>query len=105
LDEIGDRTPRIVTGGVGVSGNAFVDNIDKRAQLFGEFAALTTDMESAAVGQVCTVNDIPFIVFRSASDLAGGSGSETAGDELNQFFQVAADNSSKVVTAFIGQLE
>jgi len=26
-----------------------------------------------AVAQVCTVNDVPFIVFRSASDLGGNS--------------------------------
>ena len=61
-------------------------------------------MESAAVGQVAYVNDIPFIVFRSASDLAGGSGSETADREMEQFFNHAADNSAAVVVEFLKQL-
>ena len=56
------------------------------------------------LAQVCCVNELPFIIFRSASDLAGGSGSQTAEAELDQFFEVAADNSSKVVTAFLGEL-
>jgi len=65
---------------------------------------MTTDMESSSVAQVCIANGIPFIVFRSASDLAGGSGSETAGAELESFFKVAADNSSKVVMEFLKRL-
>ena len=37
---------------------------------------------SEATAQVCTVNDVSFIVFRSASDLTGFSESESAKDEL-----------------------
>ncbi len=105
LAQIGDRKPNISVGGVGVSGNAFIDSREKRIWLSETFAALITDMESSAVGQVCTVNDVPFIVFRSASDLAGGSGSETADSELEQFFRVAADNSSRVVMEFLSELK
>lgn len=104
LDAIGGRTPVLAVGGVGVSGNCFIDSREKREWLQETFAALVTDMESAAVGQVCVVNDIPFIVFRSASDLAGGSGSETAGDEMEQFFRIAADNSSRVVIELLSLL-
>jgi adenosylhomocysteine nucleosidase len=104
FEKIGDREPKLFVGGAGVSGNCFIDSREKRIWLQAKFDALITDMESAAVGQVCTANDIPFIVFRSASDLAGGSGSETAGDELERFFKIAADNSSKVVMEFISDL-
>ena len=68
------------------------------------FNALITDMESAAVAQVCAVNDVPFIAFRSASDLAGGSGSDSAKDELREFFKVAATNSSMLVIKFLGSI-
>jgi adenosylhomocysteine nucleosidase len=105
LEKIGDREPHVMLGGVGVSGNAFIDSREKRVWLVETFDALITDMESSAVGQVCTVNGIPFIVFRSASDLAGGSGSETAEQELQQFFRVAADNSSRLVVEFLSDLK
>jgi adenosylhomocysteine nucleosidase len=65
---------------------------------------MVTDMESAAVAQVCIANDIPFVIFRSASDLAGGSGSETAQAEMDEFYQIAARNASKVVMAYLAQL-
>jgi len=101
FDMIGERVPALLTGGVGVSGNCFIDNTEKRLWLSQQFKALVTDMESAAVAHVCVVNDVPFVAFRSASDLAGGSGSETAGKQLDQFFQIAAANSSKVVLKFL----
>jgi adenosylhomocysteine nucleosidase len=104
LDSIGSRRPSLIVEGVGVTGNTFIDSHDKRQWLSREFSALVTDMESAAVAQVCCVNELPYIIFRSASDLAGGSGSQTAEAELDQFFEVAADNSSKVVTAFLGEV-
>ncbi|UCG61342.1 MAG: 5'-methylthioadenosine/S-adenosylhomocysteine nucleosidase [Candidatus Zixiibacteriota bacterium] len=101
LSGVADRAPQIRVRGVGVSGNAFIDSEEKRLWLSDRFAALITDMESAAVAQVCAVNDVPFIAFRAASDLAGGSGSETARAELNEFLRVAADNSSSVVMKYV----
>lgn len=98
---IGQREPRLTVGGSGVSGNMFIDNREKRLWLSNRFHALVVDMESAAVAQVGTVNDVPFIIFRSASDLAGGSGSATARGEIDQFFRVAADNAAKVVLTYL----
>lgn len=104
LEKIGLRDPKLLARGVGVSGNSFIDSKEKREWLSDKFGALIVDMESAAIAQVCTVNGIPFIVFRSASDLAGGSGSETAQNELDEFFEIAAGNSSKVVIRFLKEL-
>jgi len=105
LGKIGERTPKLMVGGVGVSGNCFIDNVEKRIWLSEQFNALVTDMETASVAQVCVANALPFIAFRSASDLAGGSGSSTADNELEQFFTIAADNSSKVVMKFLSDLQ
>jgi adenosylhomocysteine nucleosidase len=105
LSPIGDREPELIIGGVGVTGNQFIDNITHREWLNSEFGAFVTDMESAAVAHVSTVNGLPFLIFRSASDLAGGSGSATAQLEMEQFFKVAARNSSLIVLAFLAQLE
>ena len=50
------------------------------------------------------VNGIPFIVFRSASDLAGGSGPASARGELEEFSKIAAINSSLLVMELLGRL-
>jgi len=104
LLKVGDRVPHLFVGGVGASGNAFIDSEEKRLWLNATVDAMVVDMESAAVVQVGRVNDVPVIVFRSASDLAGGSGSDTAHDQLDQFFKVAAENSARVLMNFLGTL-
>jgi len=97
LKLVKDRVPLVRIGGNGVSGNSFIDQKEKREYLKKEFDARIVDMESAAVVQVANINGIPVLVVRSCSDLAGGSGSETATEELREFFKVAADNSAGFV--------
>jgi adenosylhomocysteine nucleosidase len=95
------RKPRIVVGGRGVSGQAFVDNEAFRTYVRKTFDAEVLDMESAAVAHVAYANKTPFIAFRSLSDLAGGGEGE---NEMGTFFQLAADNSAAVVEAFLRAL-
>ena len=66
--------PIIKVNGNGVSGPTFVDNADYRiyAGITSTWQADALDMESAAVAHIATTNGVPFIVFRSLSDLAGG---------------------------------
>lgn len=99
-DCLGEK-PKLVIGGNGVSGAAFVDNADFRSYVFDTFAARVLDMESAAVAHVAYANDVPFIAFRSLSDLAGGGEAE---NEIGTFFQLAANNSATVVRAFLSTL-
>ena len=54
-----------------------------RQYLFGTFKAHLLDMESAAVAMVAFSNGLPFIAFRSLSDLAGG---DRGANELDTFF-------------------
>jgi adenosylhomocysteine nucleosidase len=92
------QVPQLMVGGNGVSGAAFVDNAQFREYVFATFKAQVLDMESAAVAMVAYANAVPFIAFRSLSDLAGG------GEEPNQlrtFFQLASDNSAVVVQRFL----
>ena len=90
--------PRIVVGGHGVSGQAFVDNKAFRDYVRKTFDAEVLDMESAAVAHVAYANHVPFIAFRSLSDLAGG---DQGANELRTFFQLASDNSAAVVQRFL----
>jgi adenosylhomocysteine nucleosidase len=93
--------PGIYVGGNGVSGAAFVDNAAFREYAFGTFEAQVLDMESAAVAHVAYANKVPFIAFRSLSDLAGGGEGE---NEMGTFMGLASANSAAVVTAFIAAL-
>ena len=43
-------------------------------------------------------NGVPYIAFRSLSDLAGGGNGE---NEMGTFMAIAADNSAKVLLAFL----
>lgn len=97
-DKCLSHAPRLVVGGNGVSGTAFVDNAAFRNYAFKTFQARVLDMESAAVAHVAYANGVPFIAFRSLSDLAGGGDGE---NEIETFFGLASVNSARVVTAFL----
>ena len=79
-----------------------MDNADFREHVFEAFDARVLDMESAAVAQVAHANGVPFIAFRSLSDLAGGGEAE---NEMPVFLGLAAGNSAKVVRAFVAALD
>ena len=93
--------PRVVVGGPGVSGSAFVDNAAFREYTFETFGARVLDMESAAVAHVAHANGVPFLAVRSLSDLAGGGPGE---NEIGVFFGLAADNAAAVVRALLRAL-
>lgn len=96
-----DHAPAVRVGGNGVTGPAFVDNARLRAYLFSTFQARVVDMESAAVAMVAQQNGVPFIAFRSLSDLAGGDQDE---NRMYTFLSLAAGNAARVVVAFLQAL-
>jgi adenosylhomocysteine nucleosidase len=90
--------PRVVTDGNGVSNSFFVDDPEYRNWLWATFEANAVDMETAAVARVASERGVPYIAFRSLSDLAGGG---PGANEIDTFFQLAADNAASVVLAFL----
>ncbi|WP_397473331.1 5'-methylthioadenosine/S-adenosylhomocysteine nucleosidase [Pusillimonas sp.] len=90
--------PSLVIGGNGVSGPVFVDNAQLREHLHSAFQANVVDMESAACAMVAYSNGVPFIAFRSLSDLAGGG---DGAEEVHTFLNLAAENSTRVLMAFL----
>jgi adenosylhomocysteine nucleosidase len=98
-----DNQPIVTVGGSGVSGPAFVDNAEYRTHIreaFGEDVA-ALDMETWAVAYVAYEYGVPFIAFRSLSDLAGGGPGE---NQIGTFFGLAATNSARVVDTFFALL-
>lgn len=110
LPELRDRTgdgqalphvPRVHIGGSAVSGPAFIDNARYRDYLADVFGAHVADMESAAVAHVAFANSVPFLAFRSVSDLAGASADS---NEMTIFMRLAAENSTRVLSCFVRAL-
>lgn len=101
LDRCLDHAPRVAVGGTGVSGSAFVDNAAYRQYLARIYDARVVDMESAAVAQVAYVNQVPFVVFRSVSDLAGGDAEDNL---MLSFMSLAAGNAAHLVRAFLAAM-
>jgi adenosylhomocysteine nucleosidase len=92
------KSPQLVVGGNGVSGSTFVDNAMLRDYAFRTFQANVLDMETAAIAHVAYANGVPYIAFRSLSDLAGGG---EGANEMGTFLKIAADNSARVLLAFL----
>lgn len=82
-----------VTTGRILSGDQFVADREKVQQLHQQFGAHCTEMEGAAVGQVCSMNGIPFVVVRSMSDKADGS----AHVNFPEFTKLASERSYSMV--------
>jgi adenosylhomocysteine nucleosidase len=100
-------TPRLKVGGRGVSGSTFVDNAAYRVWVWTHFqedgsgGVDALDMETSAMATVAYANGVPFIAFRSLSDLAGGG---PGANEVETFFELAASNSARVVRLFLEAL-
>ena len=93
--------PQVVIGGNGVSGPTFVDNAAFREWAWNSFHADALDMETAAVAIVAFENRVPYVAFRSLSDLAGGGVGQ---NESRIFGRLAADNSAALVIAYLKAL-
>ncbi|MBU5482973.1 5'-methylthioadenosine/adenosylhomocysteine nucleosidase [Clostridium sp. MSJ-11] len=76
-----------------VTGDQFIADSDKIKWLSEEFSALACEMEGGSVAQVCYLNDIPFVVIRSASDNANNG----AHMDYEKFKPIAVNNSVTIL--------
>lgn len=72
-------SPTLQVGGTGVSVPAFLANAEYRQYLQTTLRAKVLDMETAAVAHVAYSRGLPFLAFRSVSDLAGGGPNSDVG--------------------------
>ena len=96
----GERTLRVVTGVI-VTGDAFVASPAKKEALRKEFKADATEMEGAAVAQICWQRRVPCLILRSLSDSAGAK----APENVLLFEKSAAQNAALLVAGIVGRLE
>ena len=89
FDEAFDGTeggPNLMLGTI-ASGDRFVQDIEMLRWLQREFAALATEMEGAAFGYTCSLNNLPFVVIRALSDSSSGSASTDFENNLHKACQ------------------
>ena len=99
--KVGERTAQLMVGGNGVTGSVFLDNAEYRKWTRSVYTAEVTEMESAAVGQVCMINEIPWVIIRGVSDLAGGQ--EGKNDE-NIYDGLASEHAAKWLFALLKEI-
>lgn len=87
---------KAITGRI-LSGDQFIASAEKCRWLRETFAGDCAEMEGAAVAQVCSLNQIPFVIIRAMSDKADGS----AHMNYEEFVKLAAENSYKIVKKMI----
>jgi adenosylhomocysteine nucleosidase len=87
-----DRPPQIIYGTV-LTGDQYLHCARTRTRLHNDFGGLAVEMEGGAVAQVCEAFDIPWLVIRALSDLAGAS----SGLDFNLFVEEAAISSARVL--------
>ncbi len=91
---------QILTGRV-LSGDQFVADREKVKWFYEQFQAACTEMEGAAVAQVCAMNGIPFVIVRSMSDKADGS----AHVNFVEFTKLASKRSFAIVRQMLTALQ
>eukprot|EP00898_Chlorokybus_atmophyticus_P000137 jgi/Chlat1/1123/Chrsp111S01603 len=82
----------------GATANIFVDNAAFRKYLFKQFGAGLTDEETWSALFVCSTNNVPFIGFRTITNLAGGAGTA---DNINDLIIIAYCNVVRLIAAVV----
>jgi len=86
------RPPKIVFGTV-VTGDQYVNCEATRQRLFETYGGRATEMEGAALAQVCDLHGVDCVVIRALSDLAGHSSKM----DFNAFVDAVSQSSARIV--------
>ena len=96
-----DNVPSIrshVKKGIVLSGDQFISSQEKKEELCHDFkGALVTEMEGAAIAQVASDFNVPFLIIRAVSDGACEGKPLT----FEEFLPLASENSAKLVLALL----
>jgi len=83
------------------TGDAFIQDEDRRTAIREELGGDCVEMEGAAVGQVCTLNEVPFLLVRAISDRADGA----SDIDFQAFLHEAAQSSARIVLHLLQSLD
>lgn len=98
VEEIGEHAHAT---GLIASGDAFMSDPERVAKVRALFPTMiAAEMEAAAVAQICHQFDIPFVVIRALSDIAGKESSIS----FDEFLPLAARHSTDIVLRVLSKL-
>lgn len=83
-----------------VSGDQFINGVEKSNWLRDTFNADAAEMEGASVAHVCYLFKIPFVILRAISDKANSE----AKIDFAEFVHLAAKNSKEIVVNMLKEL-
>ena len=83
-----------------VSGDAFITSTEIKSKIQEKFSPFAVDMESAAVGHCCFLNNIPYVSVRCISDNADDEGAMS----FDEFEKIAAKRVAEIVIKTVGLL-
>lgn len=79
------------------SGDIFCTDLKMKDEIRESFCADAIEMEGAAIGQVCKLDKIPFLVIRSISDKPNGNNHIT----FDQFLEKASKRCAIIIKEFL----
>lgn len=85
--------------GVIATGDQFISDNSKKEIIVKRFGAIACEMEGGAIGHVCYVNRVPYLVLRAISDEADG----TAPSNFAEFATNSAAKLASIMQAMLRQ--
>lgn len=95
--EIADKKGYKYQIGLIVSGDSFVGSDEKKKWILKNFDASCVDMESGAIGHVCSINNIPYLAIRCISDTSDNRASM----KYEDFVELALERSFEITSNLI----
>ncbi|QEN04044.1 5'-methylthioadenosine/S-adenosylhomocysteine nucleosidase [Thiospirochaeta perfilievii] len=91
-----------VTDGLIITGDSFIHDEDDVDRIKSKLPPMkATEMEAAAIAQVCHMSKVPFLIIRSISDVPGKESKQS----FEEFLVVAAKNSGMLIEEIILELK
>jgi adenosylhomocysteine nucleosidase len=89
-----------VAKGLIVTGDSFMHDPERVEFVRGKFTDLyAVEMEAAAIAQVCHLFNVPFVIIRALSDIAG----KDSNVSFDKFLEKAALHSSALILNVVGE--
>lgn len=83
--------------GIIATGDIFCTDVSMKDKIRAKFKADVVDMESAAIAQVCYLNNVPFIAIRCISDTPNGKNYSTFEENL----KLASKRSANILKKYL----